>query len=94
MTKTDFALNSAKMDLRRVVHYSADLTKEFPITKIEMFLDNSQTLLNTAQIEKHKKPLLTELNQLKTKIYDKEFIRNPLNRIRWAEEILTLSCRL
>ena len=86
-----FIIDSVKMDLRRIAHWTCDISTEFPEKKVLVFLTNAKNLIKTVSVSSDKYGLAQELSNLTVQ---KDVLIDPLKRLRWAEEVLTLSCRL
>lgn len=92
MTDKKFVIDSIKMDLYRVVTATGDIRKEVPKKSVEDFLDHALLDFKKVELNKRESILRQELKKLK-----KEFehaVADPFNRLKWAEDVLTVRCRL
>lgn len=87
----NFILNSIKMDLHRVVTATGDLSKELPKQSVLEFLEHAHRDFDKIDLSDHERSLQIELQDLTLKV-DKLY--DPLARLRWVEDIMTIRCRL
>lgn len=92
MRDKSFYINAIKMDLFRVVTAAGDITTKFPYQSIKEFLNHAQSDFEKIPKTEHEQKLYKELALLANSI-DQSKINNP-DRLRWAEKILTIRCRL
>ncbi len=92
MTDNQFLIDSAKMDLRRVVYFVGCVGKESYLKSSITFLESAHKLLCSAKLNRLQKSLAQELEEIKSHL--KESFNDPTSRMQWAENILTISCRL
>jgi len=91
MRDKQFFINSIKMDLLRVVTAVANLNNPIPQESVNDFLthaikDFDKTPLDEKD-EMFKKQLITLRDRLTS-------INDPHKRLRWAEDVLTIRCRI
>ncbi len=91
MRDKQFFINSIKMDLLRVVTAVGNLNNPIPQESVNDFLthaikDFDKTPLDEKD-EMFKKQLITLRDRLTS-------INDPHKRLRWAEDVLTIRCRI
>lgn len=88
----EFIINSIKMDLHRVVTAVGDITKEIPTDSVKIFLEHAYSdFAKIETLDDREQSLKNSLNLLTNKL---ESLQDPHKRLRWAEDILTIRCRL
>ncbi|MBU1110411.1 hypothetical protein KKB83_02250 [Patescibacteria group bacterium] len=83
-------LNHIKNDLRRVAKWAGEIDKPFPKGRIDVFLQHALKDFNSLS-GYERVGLRDEFDQL---VQEGQIDHEPLQRLRWAEKTLTLSCRL
>ena len=86
-----FYINAIKMDLFRVVTATGDTTKNIPTESVKEFLDHASSTFKNISLNKRELKLKSELEQLASNL---DSLDDPLNRLRWAEQVLTIRTRL
>ena len=84
-------INNIQNDLRRISKWAAELDKDLPQSQIKVFLAHALKDFNKLT-DKHSLGLRAELEKLSKQ--QSTITQDPLTRLRWAEKILTISCRL
>ena len=92
MRDKTFVINSIKMDLFRVVTAAGDITKNLPIQSVQEFLHHAEADFKKIDLSDHEKRLYDELSLLDTDLH--KYLQDEKSRLRWAEKILTIRCRL
>ena len=88
----NFIINSIKMDLYRVVTAAGDITKEMPTKSIQEFINHATADFEKLELNEKESNLKNELLLLTTSINSCQ--NDPHKRLKWAEQILTIRCRL
>ena len=91
MRDKQFYINSIKMDLFRVVTAAGDTRNVLPKDSITEFLEHANKDFDRVELNDDEKELKLELGNLIDKF---SLINDATSRLRWAENILTLRCRL
>lgn len=86
-----FYINAIKMDLYRVVTATGDITKEIPRQSVLEFLDHANRIFNKIELDEREEDIKTRLIELSEEV---DSLKDPHERLRWAENILTLRCRI
>lgn len=87
----NFVINSIKMDLYRIVTAAGNIKNDLPRISIKAFLSHAIKDFNKIKLTKLQSDLKKELIYLQEKV---DGLNNPFDRLRWAEKILTIRCRL
>lgn len=91
MKDKQFIINSIKMDLYRVVTAAGNINKELPKLSVIEFMEHANKDFNKTELSDSEKKLKQELQQL---LHQLPKIKDPLSRLRWAEDVMTIRCRL
>ncbi len=91
MRDKQFLINSIKMDLYRVVTAAGDTNKELPKQSIIEFMEHANKDFEKAELTDREKGLQQELQNLLNQLSQ---IKDPLARLRWTEDVMTIRCRL
>ena len=91
MRDRDFYINSIKMDLFRVVTATGDITKPPSLESAKEFLEHALNDFDKFPNTKHDIEIKKNLISLSKEIFK---LRDPYNRLRWTENILTSRCRM
>lgn len=91
MKDRQFIINSIKMDLHRVVSSAGDISKPLPLQSVEEFLNHSIQDFSKIETDALQQTLKNKLIGLSKEI---QHLRDPKKRLVWAEDILTIRCRL
>ena len=91
MRDKQFLINSIKMDLYRVVTAAGDIRKELPKQSIIEFMEHANKDFEKAELTERERGLQQELQNLLNQLSQ---IKDPLARLRWAEDVMTIRCRL
>ncbi len=86
-----FIIDSIKMDLFRVVTAAGDLSQTLPYAHIKDFLDHANKDFDKTTLTPYEQKLR---DKLLTKISVLNFLQDPLKRLRWTEDILTIRSQL
>lgn len=86
----EFIKNSVRNDLRRVSKWTVEATGPLPKAKTQTFLQHARDEFSKLS-DPHSQQLASELERLTEQLSD---LTDPLQRLRWAEKVLTLSCRV
>lgn len=91
--KTDkkFIIDSIKMDLHRVVTAAGNLSQKLPKQSIEEFMNHAYKDFEKTELTQREKALKEELKQ---RLIQLNSINDPLSRLRWTENVMTIRCRL
>lgn len=91
MRDRNFILNSIKMDLHRVVTAVGKIDHEIPKQSVIEFLNHATKDLNGLQLTPNEQLLKSQLQTLINKIPETHDL---YSRLRWAEDVMTIRCRL
>jgi hypothetical protein len=91
MTDKKFVIESIKMDLYRVVTAAGNINNELPKQSINEFMQHAVKDFDKVELNEHERMLRQQLIDLITGL---NFIKDPLERLRWTEKVLTVRCRL
>jgi len=91
MRDKQFIINSIKMDLYRVVTAAGDINKELPKQSIIEFMEHADKDFEKTELNDKEKQLKQELQHLLNQLPQ---IKDPLSRLRWTEDVMTVRCRL
>lgn len=86
-----FVLDSIKMDLHRVFTAAANLENALPRESILTFIDHADKDFEKIILSSREVALRKELQKLRDKILELQDVHD---RLRWADDVLTLRCRL
>lgn len=86
-----FFINSIKMDLHRVVTAVGDTNKNVPQQSVIEFMKHADK--DFEKIELNEKELLLRQQLLSLLNHMPDFTDNPA-KLKWAEDVLTIRCRL
>lgn len=87
----NFIINSIKMDLHRVVTAAGNISKELPKQSIIEFMDHANKDFEKTELTQREKALKEKLLYLLNQL---DNINDPLTRLRWTEDVMTIRCRL
>jgi hypothetical protein len=87
MRDKNFYINAVKMDLMRVVTATGDTTKNIPKKSVDEFFNHALADLDKVKLTKNQQKLKRDLEDLQVKL---NLISDPLQRLRWAEQVLTI----
>jgi hypothetical protein len=91
MRDKQFILNSIKMDLFRVVTAVGNLQNTLPTESVSEFLTHALKDFEKTALTEKELALKEQLRDLSISLHD---ISDPFTRLRWAEKVLTVRCRL
>ena len=91
MRNKKFIIDSIKMDLYRVVTASGNIDKELPKQSVIEFMKHADKDFEKTKLTKREQMLREQLKNLLNKLPN---IKNSNSRLKWAEDILTIRCRL
>lgn len=91
MRDRNFYINSIKMDLYRVVTASGDIRKPIAADSVKQFLEHAINDFDKFENNKHDKKLKENLLSSMSDLYN---LKDPLQRLRWVENVLTTRCRM
>lgn len=91
MRDKQFIINAIKMDLHRVVTASGDMNKELPKQSVIEFMEHADKDFGSVELTKREQTLRQHLRDLLKQLPD---IKDPLSRLRWTENVMTIRCRL
>lgn len=80
------------MDLHRVATMVGYINKSISIVSVMEFIHHAELDFNKLELNKHESNLKAELITLKKELGDS--LKDPHKRLRFAEKILTIRCRL
>jgi len=80
------------MDLYRVAVAAGNITQKFPVESVKEFLLHIDKDFKKIIPTKHEKNLINEVRKLTKNI--REHTKDPDKRLKWAEKVLTVRCRL
>lgn len=86
-----FILASIKMDLFRVVTATGNISQELPRDSVLDFLHHADRDFEKITLTEHEAQIRQKLRELAKTL---PTVVGPHDRLRWAENILTLRCRL
>lgn len=86
-----FYINSIKMDLFRIVTAAGDTNKKLPTQSIKEFLNHASSEFQKIKLSKRESFLQSKLQNLNKQLHN---LNNQTARLHWAEDILTIRCRL
>lgn len=87
----EFVINSIKMDLFRIVTATGDLTKKIPQKSVIAFLNHADKDFDKIELTQREKEIREKLRILADKLPE---LRDPEDRLRWTEDVMTARCRL
>lgn len=91
MRDKKFVIDSIKMDLYRVVTASGDISKNMPKESVIEFMKHADKDFDKIELEEREKTLRKKLQNLLLNI---DVTKDPQERLKWAEDVLTLRCLL
>lgn len=91
MRDKKFIIDSIKMDLFRVVTAAGNLNNELPKESILEFMTHADKDFEKTELNDKEKELKQELQILGQRLSQ---INDPASRLRWADDVLTVRCRL
>lgn len=91
MRDKKFVLDSIKMDLHRVVTVAGNINGRLSTEGILEFMTHADRDFAKIKLNKREKLLREQLNDLSKSLLT---IKDPLSRLRWAEDVLTIRCRI
>jgi len=91
MRDKQFIKDSIKMDLHRVINAAGNITKPIPTKSVNEFLNHAYRDFEKIQLDSKEAELKKELLQLTKSLKN---VDDPLSRLRWVEDIMTLRCRI
>ncbi|MFH1407924.1 MAG: hypothetical protein ABIJ36_01260 [Patescibacteria group bacterium] len=91
MRNIPFIKDSIKMDLHRVITATGDIKKPIPLKSVNEFLNHAKNDFDRIKLDNRETKLKEELIQLTKSL---ENVNDPLSRLRWVEDIMTLRCRI
>lgn len=80
------------MDLYRVATAAGNITQKFPLASVKEFLLHIDKDFKKIKPSRHETNLINEVTMLTKNI--KEHTKDPNKRLKWAEKVLTVRCRL
>ncbi|OGC50396.1 hypothetical protein A2716_04285 [candidate division WWE3 bacterium RIFCSPHIGHO2_01_FULL_40_23] len=86
-----FIINSTKMDLHRVVTATGNINKELPQQSVIEFMEHADKDFGKIELTKWEQTLRQHLQNLQKQL---PYIKDPHSRLRWAEDVMTIRCRL
>jgi|GEM_PF-952326 len=92
MRDKQFYLNAVKMDLLRLVHYVGNLENPASEKSVSEFINHALNDLNKLELNSLEITLKQELHLLANQVSD--HLRDPNKRLKWADKILTIRCRI
>lgn len=91
MRDKQFVVNSIKMDLHRVITAGGNINNELPKQSIIEFMKHADKDFKKIDLTTTEKELRKELQKLLKQLNN---IKDPLSRLRWIENVMTIRCRL
>ena len=91
MRDKQFVINSIKMDFHRVVTAAGDVNKKLPKQSIIEFMKHADKDFENIKLTQREQALRQHLQSLLKQLPD---IKDPLSRLRWTEDVMTIRCRL
>ena len=91
MRDKSFIINSIKMDLHRVVTAAGDVRKELPRELISAFLKHADQDFDKTEFSQREMLLRQQLRSAAKELNN---LQDPHKRLRWADDVLTIRCRL
>lgn len=91
MKDKKFVIDSIKMDLHRIVNAVGDITKEIPEKSVVEFMEHAEKDFKKINLTVREQTLREQLQRLLGQLTS---IKDPLMRLRWTEDVLTVRCRL
>ncbi len=76
----------------RIVYAAGDIDKELPVNGITEFMNHAIGLFQNFEITESEKQRLEELRKLSDSL--EQYKQDPLKRLRWAEDVLTIRALL
>ena len=92
MRDKKFVMDSIKMDLYRVVTAVGDVTKPVATTSALSFLRHADGDFEKVDLTEIESKLHNRLKSLMRAMSNE--VNEPIRRLRWAEDVLTLRCML
>jgi hypothetical protein len=91
MRDKKFIINSIKMDLFRVVTAVGNINNPIPQQSVKEFLMHAMKDFDKTTLNEREKELKIQLEKLCDSL---PLLRDPLTRLKWAENVLTVRCRI
>jgi len=91
MRDKQFFINSIKMDLLRVVTAAGNLNNPIPQESVNEFLTHAINDFDKTSLDEKDKMFKKQLISLRDSLTS---INDPHERLRWAEDVLTIRCRI
>jgi hypothetical protein len=91
MRDRQFIINSIKMDLFRIVTAAGNLNNPIPLESINAFMTHAIADFSKTPLTEADTNFKGQLESLKNSL---NLITDPHTRLRWAEDVLTIRCRL
>ena len=91
MRDDKFIKDSIKMDLYRVVTAAGNINRAMPLQSIYEFMNHAGKDFEKTKLTNKELLLKQQLQKLQNELPQ---IKDPHSRLRWAEDILTIRCRL
>lgn len=91
MRDKQFILNSIKMDLLRLVTAVGNIQNPVPHKSVQEFLTHAINDFDKTELNEKELALKNQLLDLNTRLPE---VKDQSTRLRWAEDVLTIRCRL
>ena len=91
MRKKQFIIDSIKMDLYRVVTASGNISRKLPKQSVVEFMKHADKDFEKTKLTKREQMLRGQLKDLLKKLPN---IKGSRSRLIWAEDVMTIRCRL
>lgn len=91
MRDKSFIMSSIKMDLHRVVTAAGDINKELPKQSVIEFMKHADKDFEKTKLTQKEQTLRQQLQSLLKQLPN---VKDPLSRLRWTEDVMTIRCRL
>lgn len=91
MNDKKFVIDSIKMDLYRVVTATGDPSKEIPFDSVKDFLNHADDDFEKINLTEKESSLRKDLRKIQSRLDE---INDKESQLKWAEDVLTVRCRL
>ncbi len=91
MRDKQFIIDSIKMDLFRLVTAVGNIHQPIPYESVQEFLTHALKDFDKTELTEKELMLKNQVHNLNNSLHA---LKDPLTRLRWAEDALTIRCRL
>ena len=91
MRDKQFIINSIKMDLHRVITSAGNINTKLPKRSVVEFMEHADKDFEKTKLTQREQALRQQLKILLKQLPN---VKDPLSRLRWTEDVMTIRCRL